>query len=90
MYLLRYFQISSAMISYSSSFIPVHGFQHSLYYLREGENLTISFLREVKGTTRFPFLQLDGLITSEADTAGKLTVFLHVCITETAAIATLL
>ena len=54
-------------------YLSVHGFEHPLYYLREGENLTTSFLREVKGATQFPFLQLYGGITSEADTAGEYT-----------------
>ena len=56
---------------HSSLCIVVHGFEHALYTLREGENLTTSFTKEVKGRTVFPFVQLTGLITSEADTAGE-------------------
>ena len=61
----------SGMQLHSSLCIVVHGFEHALYTLREGETLSISFTREVKGRTVFPFLRLDGLITSEADTAGE-------------------
>ena len=55
------------------SSVSVHGFAHARYTLREGETLSTSFIRDVKGATQFPLLQLNGMITSKADTAGENT-----------------
>ena len=55
---------------------PVHGFQHPSYTVNEGESSNITFQRDVKGTTRFPLLQLIGAVMSRGDPAGRLLAIL--------------
>ena len=57
---------------------PVHGFQQPSYTVNEGESIDITFQRNVKGTTRFPRLQLIGAVMSRGDPAGRLlTILTH-------------
>ena len=57
---------------------PVHGFQQPSYTVNEGENIDITFQRNVKGNTRFPRLQLIGAVMSRGDPAGRLlTILTH-------------
>ena len=52
----------------------VHGFLETQYSVLEGETVDIVFQRNVKGTTNFPLISIQGSITSEGDEDGKLLV----------------
>ena len=56
------------LLAYSFVIIHlVHGFEHVKYEVIEGETLSITFKRNVKGTTRYRRLSLSGSITSAGD-----------------------
>ena len=52
----------------------MHGFEHVKYEVIEGETLSITFKRNVKGTSNHRRLSLRGSITSNGDEAGKLSI----------------
>ena len=54
----------------------VHGFENEAYTVREGDSVTITFGRNMKGQTSFPRLSLAGTIISEGDGAGEAFVTL--------------
>ena len=55
----------------------VHGFEKAFYNVTEGDNITIVFKKEVKGTSLFPSPHLGGIILSEV-TDGRLgSVFIY-------------
>ena len=66
--------VTESLLLYTSCIIRislVHGFTRDSYEVVEGETITVTLDINLKGRTAFPFLQINGVITSD-NTTGKL------------------
>ena len=55
----------------------MHGFEKQKYTVFEGESINITFGRDIKGTSSFDRLSLQGTITSEGDKNGEIRIYTH-------------